>query len=125
MALEYRLLHEAEFVRLKDAYVQHAPAGTDIPKTAVVAGAFDGERLVGFLVLQPALHMEPAWADSAYSGQVRWPRMVAMLESGLPRGCDVYAFAPSRRVARLIEYCGYRAKEWKLWTRKVGDLCRS
>jgi len=37
-------------------------------ETSRVRAAYDGDKLVGFLVLQLMPHMEPLWVDSSYRG---------------------------------------------------------
>ncbi len=116
MNLTYRILDRDEHHMLSEAYASHG--GVQPPDVGIVAGAFDGDQLVGFLVLQPILHMEPVWVHPDYRGQVPIGHLVRLIEEQLPHGLVYFAFAPNQRISDLVKSQGFQSLPWHVWRKE-------
>lgn len=113
--MEIRILKPEEYPLL-DSVPQPDSVKLD-PANTWVAGAFDGEKLVGRLVALSLPHLEAAWIDPQYRDGLTAARLEkAMIEKlkELGAGC-VIAFAVNERIESYLARLSYEklATAWR------------
>lgn len=104
--LKYRLLPADEWPKIAGVFSSMRKKMPD-PRFAKVIVAERGDRIVGFLFIQLAAHMEPLWIKREERGRVNWRRMVRELEKVLKEG-TYYVHAPQGSVQKMCEIVGMR-----------------
>ncbi len=101
----YRILPAEEWDRLKPIFEGNG-AAMPRPQVATAAVAERDGEIIGMLILQNALHVEPLWIKPPERGVVSWRRLLEDIENLLPNGVTFYSFAASESVGRLCEISG-------------------
>jgi len=86
-----------------------------MPVMGFASVALDGEQVVGFLCLQPALHVEPIWISPEYRGKVNPVKLHSTLMAYLPKGTPYFAFVPDRKIALIAGSFGMKPRGWDVW----------
>lgn len=83
--MKYGLLPPSEWKLVEHIYRMH---GASLPHKdlARIAIALDGDnKIQGLLTVQPVMHMEPIWISEDARGEVRFKRLVEVLDNDLNR----------------------------------------
>ena len=76
--------------------------------------AEDDGRIVGLLVLQNVLHVEPLWVDEAYRGRHVSGRLVSGMKKLFSNTPMVFAHTENPRVGKLLARFGMEPLEkWR------------
>ncbi len=103
MAIVYRQIRPDDWIQIAKAYVDQ-DMGDRFPNPILCSGivAEDDGRIVGFIVLQPTIHMEPLYIDPNYRGRVYIPRLISEAERLLPKGTQ-YCWGASPVTERIVK----------------------
>lgn len=121
-ATTYRLLPPSEWDRVAhifEQYGSHAPS-PDVSSIAVAER--DGE-IIGFLTLQPMLHVEPVWVKEGHTQDVYIPHMLHEIEGALKpllnNSVDLYVFSGSPTTGRMAKAHGFEHTPYHVWKKKL------
>lgn len=89
--------------------------GSKPPSMGVIAAAVDNQHVAGFMVAQPALHVEPLWIDKPYRGKVDFLRLRNKIAEVIPQETEYYVFAPNNKIARMAELGGLSEMNYRVW----------
>jgi hypothetical protein len=107
MGLTYRWLYRDDLNQLEPTLRAQGWISLNEERSAAIA-AFDGDRLVGFLVVQEVPHVEPLFVDLQYRGsgvaEELGERMAEKLREHVCRGVMIIANNPAS--AKLAEKFG-------------------
>jgi hypothetical protein len=121
MGLEVRFLEPEEYGKIAHLFTEEQAAMPD-PQFSKVLVALDGEHVVGIMVAQMALHVEPIIIEKDYRGTGVWKEMAEMLDGYLSGTGIAGAYAqpvhPSTK--HMTEQMGFVEMENALWL-KVYD----
>jgi len=117
-AMEYRFLAPEEFELTRPSMEENGGEVPD-PSQSAIAAAFDGDRLVGYAVLQLIPHLEPVYIAPEARGKVDWRRFQTMLE-GLFEASGMYLTTTDNpRVAKMCERAGMEELPYRVFTKAV------
>jgi len=122
--VQYRVLTQEEVASLVPIFDQFGGSMPD-PNSSFFLGAVAGGEVVGFLVVQLAVHAEPLWVRADYKHIMR--PLIRATEEQIARNCgpgrhvDVFAFVPPGNVARTVqEVASMRVEPWMVLSKRVG-----
>ena len=120
----YRLLLPEEWYRLAPVFAHY---GTTLPSpdhASIAVAERDGE-IIGFLTLQPMLHVEPVWIAPERTKDVYLPRMLGVLESLLTplvpdgQGVNLYVFSDTPESGRMAKAHGFAHSPYHVWSKRI------
>lgn len=128
MAMKYGLLPPSEWKLLEPIFAEFN-SSLPSPELARIAVAIDSDgNIQGMLVLQPVFHMEPIWLSSEARAEVRYTKLVKVLEDDLDRvreGHAVHFFAFSTPESAVIEemgrLIGMEVLPWKVMRKVIAN----
>jgi hypothetical protein len=117
--IEYRVLTPLEIESVKHVFeLSNSPLPD--PAVSQFIGAIEGQKVLGFIMLQLKLHAEPMWIESGHS-EVFQP-IVRAAEKQILKQCGpqwVYLFAPAGRVSQLAQSMGMGLEPWNVLSKLV------
>lgn len=123
-ATTYRLLQPDEWDRVAPIFERYG-SRMPPPQVASIAVAERDGEIIGFLTLQPMLHVEPVWVAENRTKDVYIPRMLGVLESLLqpllPEGqaVDLYVFSGQASTGRLAKAHGFTHTPYHVWKKRL------
>ena len=111
----YRLLPADEWDRLRDVYPENAEVPSPVVASVVIA-ELHGE-IVGYLVLQVALHMEPLYIKDH---QADYRTMARLLLTALPSGVPYFSCVPNKQMEHVASELGMTPTDWKVYMGRGG-----
>lgn len=119
MPLTYRQLPSYEWGKLQEQFEKHG-GGLPRPDLAKIVVAEDEGRIVGFVVLQLTMHLEPIWLDEgSKAARHALSRLVHMAEESLPKESVYYAFSADDHVADLCKAFALEELEYRVFMKEV------
>lgn len=126
MAMKYGLLAPQEWHMVRPIFEQFGTV-PPMPEMGRIAVAIDSDgNIHGMLVLQPVLHMEPMWISEDSRQEVRFTKLVKVLEDDLDRvreGSPVtyYAFATpeAEQIEGMAKLVGMETMKWKVMRKEL------
>lgn len=91
------------------------PQFHNTPVMGIASVAISDEKVVGFLCLQPVLHVEPLWISPEFRGKVNPVKLHNTLVGCLPKGTPYFAFVPDRKIALIAGSFGMKPRGWDVW----------
>jgi hypothetical protein len=118
--MTYRALEPKEWGKIEAEFSRRG-LSLPYPENAFIVGAFLNEEIVGFLVCQKVMHMEPlvAYDPRVIRGLVKEAERILGL---LFPGTTYYAFA-KEKVAKIAELFGFVEMPYKVFSK--GAKCHS
>lgn len=114
--LQCRRLALREWERFAQVYGQvYEAVGIPSPTNSQVLVLEEGTEIVGFVVGQLVMHVEPIWIDARHRGN---PQALRMLLSGARQLFQhtpvAFAYTSMVKVGKLLEQLGFqRMREWQ------------
>lgn len=118
--MEYRFLAPEEYEQLRSIFEEN-DGDLPSPELSAIYAAFEGERLVGFQVLQYVPHAEPRWVDPEYRGRVNGRTLQEGIEGLFDKesGGSYYVFPGDERVAKLCRRGGMVEMPIRAWRKDI------
>lgn len=113
-----RLLPPDEWQRLIDAFPEDKRDRVPSSEIAAAVVAEQDGRIIGFLILQFALHLEPIWVDKAFRGEGVPDAMWRLIENRLSASA-VFSSSSGGITNRLLEDHGFRPSPWRLYEKEA------
>lgn len=120
----YRILHPDEWLRLAPVFAAYGST-LPSPQHASIAVAEREGEIIGFLTLQPMLHVEPSWLADGLAPDEYVQRMLGVLESALrttpdaEQGINLFVFSPSRETGELAKRNGFTHLPQHVWGKLI------
>ena len=80
--------------------------------------AEDEGKIVGFVTLQFALHLEPVWTAPSHRHHGIWKSLAEVAMEALPQGTPLYAFAPRSAIVHRAQSVGLEHTPWAVMKTK-------
>lgn len=114
--LDVRFLEPHEFWRIAPLFEAEGAPLPD-PNYGRVVVAMDGLKVVGVIVAQMVLHVEPIIVDKEYRGRGVWQGMAEMMDGYLSAVgvAGAYAQPVHESTKHMCEQMGYKEMEHSLW----------
>ena len=110
--MDYKILPRGQWDKVLPIFQRN---GVRLPEVGIISSAMDGDKVCGFMCLQPILHSEPLWIDPVYRAQVNFRSLHRTLSNHLPAGTEYFAFAPNEQISRMAEICGLQEEKCRVW----------
>jgi hypothetical protein len=118
MSVTYRMLPNEELHKF-EARMRSIGQVEAIPEKGtyrVAVAETESGEIVGFQVLQLALHAEPLWIDDARANKVSISNLFHLIEKEIP-GVLVYVFSDTDRA--FPKRFGFEELPFKVWSKRV------
>lgn len=91
------------------------------PEYASIVVAERGVEIVGFVVTQFALHVEPLWVAPAERGTKLWKPLLEHAMKAMPPGTHFYGFNAHKGTEKIAETMGFTRHPWTVDEGVVGE----
>lgn len=93
-----------------------AARGEAEPETdAIIVIAEDEGEIVGCLVAQRVMHLEPLWVKESHRGRYVIPPLINKVRERLPELKLAFAHCEDQRVQKLLGYFGMKKLSWQMF----------
>ena len=117
--IEYRELTPTEIATVEHVFMAAGAVLPD-PRFSTFVGAVQGDKVLGFIVLQLRLHAEPMWIEGGHSDLfqpiIKQAEATVLARSG-PQW--VYLFTPAGRTTQLAASMGCKLEPWCVMSKLV------
>lgn len=91
------------------------------PIESSIVGAYDGEKLAGFVEVDTPVHFGPLYVYPEYRGRGVHLDLIRYVESRMPEGRNGYIITKDPRIEMICRRRGLRPIEGSLWWRSSNE----